>query len=110
MNNFLKISDGLDVTPLLTAIQRQPDLWDRHTIRKTRPGSPHVQMSDIWVRFRPISELTSPEKFNEPHFAEFYPAWYALPEMASIVFRIMAQVKAVYLGGILITKIPPGGH
>lgn len=61
------------------------------------------------MRFRPIAELTSPEKFREPHFAEFYPAWHALPSLQPIVFDLMAKVQAVYLGGILITRISPGG-
>lgn len=108
MKHFAKIASGLNVAPALAQIESQPELWDRDPERMTATGSPHVQSSDMWLRFRPRRELTSRQRFGEPHFAEFWPAWHALPGLHPVVFDIMARVGAVYLGGILATRIPAG--
>lgn len=109
MKNFELIKSGIDVGPLRQQLSEHPELWDAHEGRTT-PESPHYGVSDIWVRYRAKSELTSSERFREPHFAEFYPAWDLLPAMRPIVFSLMTRLEAVYLGGVLITKIPAGGH
>lgn len=107
MKHFELIDSGIDVSPLLSQIAAHPELWDQHGARRT-PGSPHFDVPDIWVRYRAIEELTAAWKYAEPHFAAFYPAWDLLPALKPIVFDVMAKAKAVYLGGIFITKIPPG--
>lgn len=106
LKHFQKICEGIDVEPLRQQIAAQPELWNQHP---ERLGGPFSGTGDIWCRFRPASELTSPERFGEPHFAEFYPAWHALPGLRPIVFDLMARTQAVYMGGILITRIPAGG-
>ncbi len=110
MSNFIKLKSGIDVSGIVSQLDAHPELWNANDER-TREASPHYAIPDIWVRFRAHGELTTPGAFREPHFAEFYPAWHALPALEPIVFDIMASVRprAVYLGGILITKIPPGG-
>lgn len=108
MKYFQHIAD-YDIHPLKAELACSPDLWNQHNARKTAEGSPHAQMDDIWVRFRDPDELTSPEKYNEPHEAVNYPAWDALPAFELIVDDIMARVEADALGGILITRIPPQG-
>lgn len=109
MKHFAKIAEGLNVAPALAQLAAQPEIWGRNRERLDVAGSPHAQTKDIWLRFRPQHELTSPEKYGEPHFAAFWPAWHALPGLHPIVFDIMARVGAVYLGGILMTRIPAGG-
>lgn len=111
MKNFLQIADGVDVTPLLLAIKQHPELWNQFSIRKTTTGTPHTEMSDIWVRYRPFEEFdpANPKAFLEAHFPVWYPAWHALPQLRPIVFGMMARMEATHLGGILITRIPPGG-
>lgn len=113
MNNLVKIAQGIDVAPLLLAIARQPHLWNRHTVRKTAPGTPHSDMSDIWLRYndeKPFKASGDYSTFNDAHDAIFYPEWYALPQVRPIVFGLMARTEAVRLGGVMITKIPPGGR
>jgi hypothetical protein len=109
LKHFRLVASGLPVSALRSQILAQPELWDAHPGR-TNEGSPHYGVPDIWVRYRAIEELTEPAHFGEPHFASFYPAWRALPALHPIVYGLMAREKAVYLGGILITKIPPGGE
>lgn len=109
MSHFQLLRSDLDVAPLVDQLAAHPELWDWYPARTKQPNSPHIETSDIWLRFRDPRELTSPERYGEPHFAVFYPAWHVLSAIQPIVFSIMADVRAVYLGGILITRIPPGG-
>jgi hypothetical protein len=107
MNNFQRIAQNIDVIPLLLAIKLQPELWDAHGLRRERPLSPHYSAPDIWVRYN------APEKINEPDFTEeHYPIWYPsyqkLPQLRALIFPLMARLEATHLGGVLITKIPPG--
>lgn len=106
MNDFTLIDSGIETAPFLAQIEEHPELWNQNDGR-TREGSPHYGIPDIWVRYRAQSEVTDPAQYNEPHWASFYPAWDLLPAMHPIVFGLMAKVRATYLGGILITKIPP---
>lgn len=104
MRNFLKIADGIDVGPLLMELHRQPELWNQHRERKDSAGTPHSEMSDIWLR-----HAKSREEFQTPHFARWYPAYSKLPSVRKLIFDSMARANASHLGGVLITRIPPGG-
>jgi hypothetical protein len=106
---FHQIAQGIDVRPVLEQLDAQPELWDQLPFRRTAPGTPHSQMTDIWLRFRPAAELIHPWNYAEPFHSVFYPAWRALPALHPITFALMSVVRAVELGGILITRIPPGG-
>lgn len=110
MRNFKRLREGFNVAAVLHELGENQHLWDANKDRTVSPDSPHFGVPDIWVRFRAKEELTSPQAFSEPHFASFYPAWGNLPSLHPIVYDLMAQVRAVYLGGILITKIPAGGQ
>ena len=69
-------------------------------------------MKDIWVRYRAEEEFDpeKPEEFISPHFSVWYPAYYALMQLRPIIFGMMARVEGTHLGGVLITRIPAGGH
>ena len=56
MKHFLKIGIEDFYPRVLTELASHPDLWDRHSIRKTSPGSPHTRMSDIWVRYNELHQ------------------------------------------------------
>lgn len=99
------LTNGVDVMPLLWAIQGNPQLWNQHTARTEDPASPHHEVHDIWVRYAP------PEQAHEtgPHEAIWYPsAAPILAEVQAIVYPLMQFVKGDRLGGVLITKIPAG--
>jgi hypothetical protein len=104
----IKLAEGVDVSPLLAEIEAHPELWNAHSARRDAPGSPHTQMSDIWVRYNHPSALKDPSTFNDEHFPVWYPAWEALPSLRQIVFSLMSATEGEHLGGVLITKIPPG--
>ena len=77
--HFRQIHHGLDVGPILAELDAQPDLWDQHPERRTAPGSPHVGMTDVWVRARAYSDLQTLGAFREEHRPVFYSAWHRLP-------------------------------
>lgn len=103
MKNILPILSGVNVMPLVLALQRNPQLWDQHTTRTADPTSPHHGLSDIWVRYG--DNVTDAEK---PHDSVWYPAYRELPQVREIVFDLMRFVEGERLGGVLITRIPPG--
>lgn len=107
MTHFQKIG-RIDPAPLLAEVLSHPELWGQNPDRGVFSHSPHREMQDIWLRFRDRKELEVPEDFYGPHVSVWYPAWSHLPAARSIVFDLMRQVEATQLGGILITKIPPG--
>lgn len=110
MIHFQRVMEGVAVQPLIEALERQPDLWDAHRLRKDAPGSPHCRMSDVWIRYNAIERLDpeNPAAFNEEHIPVWYPAYAALPELRPILFGLMAAAEGEMLGGVLITRIPPG--
>lgn len=105
MRHFQRLAEGIDVFPLLHAIQRQPVLWDQHTIRTTHPGTAHSAVSDILVRF---NDLANPEAVINDREAVEFPAWKALPQIRPILFNLMRAVEGVQLGRVIITRLPPG--
>lgn len=112
MRHFLKIESHIDIAPLLQQLEA-PDnahLWNANDERKTRTGTAHAAMSDIWVRYNAIEKLDrrNPGDFNKEHVPVWYPAWDKLTALHPIIFNLMARVDGEMLGGVLITKIPPG--
>lgn len=99
------LTHHLGVKPLARQIDAHPELWDQHPMRRDFPGSPFKNASDIWVRFLPPDRVA---ETGQPHFAEFYPCWKLFTALHPIVFSLMHRVRAVHLGGIMITKTPPG--
>lgn len=94
--------------PLVMALQRNPQMWDENPQRKEIYV--HSDVSDIWVRYNPVENYTDMVSFNAEHDSQWYPSYYLLPQVRDIVFPLMHQVEGVRLGGVLITKIPPGGQ
>lgn len=113
MSNFQQIAAGLDTEPLRQALVRQPELFGRHRERTQDPSSPHHGSVDLWLRFRDHrdkAKCSSWAEFAGPHEPIWYEEAAMLPEVRRVVFDVMRIVEAEKLGGILITKIPPGGR
>lgn len=108
MKHFIQLGN-VDVLPLLLQLDRNPQLWDANDTRTSHVGSPHSDVSDIWLRWRKAEELTSPASYNEPFINfQWYDAMNLLPAVRPILMDIMARVGGTALGGALITKIPSG--
>ena len=99
-----KVFSRVGVEQLRWTLRDNPSLWDTDTRRTSPTDSPHHGLSDIWVRY------AAPEiaHVDLPHQSVWYPCEKVL-DTKSIVMPLMAQVKGEQLGGVLITRIPPGG-
>lgn len=96
-----KIADGVNIIPMLWALQKNPHLWNADLMRTKDPESPHHEVDDIWVRYSKVAEL------HGPHESSWYPAAEVLP-VRDIIYPLMQFVKGEQLGGVLITRIPAG--
>lgn len=103
MQRIKPVASGFDVKPLVAALA-DPGLWDR--IRFRKEAYEHSQMSDIWVRYNDIKNLG--EHFNDEHESVWYPIYHEIQEFRPLVFDVMGLVFGERLGGVLVTKIPPG--
>jgi len=103
MKNFFKVGE-VNVQPLLHAIQRQPELWNKNSLRTKFPGTPHSEADDIWLWF---NSENSDDPANDRETVP-YPAWDFLPQARQIVFDLMRAVEACQLGRVIITKLTPG--
>jgi hypothetical protein len=83
---------------------RNPRIWDVYPFRRG-PKSPHRELSDIWVRYNHIKNIGP--HFNDEHESQWYPVVDEIPAAKTICEQLATDFNAD-LGGVLITKIPPG--
>lgn len=115
MRNFLLLASGVDVTPLLLAIKRRPELWKEDTYLRDYPQGPFKQIESIMLRF-PVkgvyeteAELKNHQSTYDQHESIDYPAYAVLTEARSIIMALMTRVGGERLGRVMINKIAPGG-
>lgn len=106
MADFKLVAQCNLVGRLYQELDLQPELWNQHSARRDAPDSPHTEMSDIWLRYNHPKNFGP--GFNDEHVPWNYPAWRALPTARKICFDLMSLTQGEMLGGVLITKIPPG--
>lgn len=107
MKNIMMISRGINVVPLALELKRQPQLWNQQTSRTVYDGSPHAEVDDIWVRF--AGSFAATNGGEKQHESVWLPPSDLLPSAKSHARAIMSLVQGDSLGGVLITKVPPGG-
>ncbi len=109
MNAYNKIHFGLHVEPMVQEIADYDFLFGEFNAR-AEAGPVHADMQDIWVRYGDISEMIESGDYSK--IADYHDSiWLKdLPEVKKICFDVMALVDGERLGGVLITKIPPGGQ
>lgn len=105
MTPIRSLGVGFDVRELVAQIHSHPSVWNRHT---TRLYGAHSKVSDIWVRYNAWENFTDRETFNGPHESVWYPVIDDIPAVVPLVLDVMRTVQGELLGGVLITKIPPG--
>lgn len=110
---FCRIASGLDVGPLLRAVQRQPALWGAFPLRTAYPGSAHQDVLDILLRFADLTAFRAtgnPNSLFDGLTSRWYPPIHRLPEARPLVSSILHITGAESLGRVILTKLPPGGH
>lgn len=103
------LENGYNVAPLVDQLAAHPDVWNRHTGRTDAYGTPHKQVDDIWVRYNAPENIGKPA-FHEEHESSWYPCVADIPAAWSLARRVWRQVGGWRLGGVLITRVPPGGR
>jgi hypothetical protein len=116
VRKFLKISTGVEVMPLLLAIERRPQLWREDTYLRDYPQGPFGEVETIMLRF-PVKTVHQTEEELANHLSRYdqhenidYPAYRILPEARPIVMSLMSFVGGERLGRVMINKIKPGGR
>lgn len=99
------LSRGVNVAPIYWALQSNPQLWNEHTSRTANPNSPHHGLDDIWARFGEPGRADD----GAAHVSKWYPSADVLG-VKPLCMDLMHAVGGVELGGVLITRIPPGAE
>ncbi len=101
----------LDVAEAVKQVDAHPEVWNTHRMRTEQYGTPHNGVSDIWVRYRNWADYTGDwAAFHDEHESEWYPVVTTFPAVWSLTRKLKRFVGGKRLGGVLITKIPPGGR
>lgn len=121
MKHLRPLIPDIEIGPVLADLEAAPELWNQYKLRTEYYGGEHNQVSDIWVRYRPWAdyvdlraahpEATALYKFvADPHDSAWYPGSDKLLNVKRLTFELMLHFEVERLGGILITRIPPGGE
>lgn len=107
---FSRVSSALDVSSAITEIQCNSHLFGELNARKGEIDSPHYEMDDIWVRYGDVSALVESGDYSS--IADEHDSiWLKdMPAVRRVCFDIMAMVDGERLGGVLITRLQPGGE
>ena len=103
-----KILDNVDIKVLQDYLINHPEIFGKYDYRTVLDTSPHRDSTDIWVRYGDFDKHGLKIIPNE-HDSVWFPVLLEIPTVAQIAFHLMLAVHGERLGGILITKVPPGG-
>ena len=112
MTTHMLVTDSLPTGTVVEEFMVCYDRFDEHPYRRSGPGNPHMDMTDIWMRYnnlQPFLDKGSFEGFGDEHDSVWYPVSDKLPSAKAMAFALMATVEGERLGGVLVTKLPPGG-
>jgi hypothetical protein len=119
MKHFLKIAEGVIVTPLMLAIARRPELWKADTYLRDYAKGPFGEVESIMLRFpekRVFEQEAELEAYKrgeskfDQHESIDYPAYAMLPEARPLIMGIFNTVAGERLGRAMVNKIKPGGR
>lgn len=126
MKNFLRMAEGVDIMPLLLAIQRNGQMWQEDTFLRHYPQGPFEDVQTIFLRFPerivfddedPAEQARKIELYKQnllpgvdQHESIDYPNYALLPEARPLVQALMARANGVRLGRVMINKISAGGQ
>ncbi len=100
------LNTDMDVRPLLTSIEAQPDLWDQIQARQHTPGSPHVDTRSIFLRWS--AQQTIEAVFSDVESID-YPAFNRLPQARDLLALSAAIVGAKQIARVMLVSLKPGG-
>jgi len=102
MKYFQRLREGVETARLLNLLLVNPRWWDADPVRRSFPGSAHIEASDILLRWGENSLDAIPAWDREP--------MKAMPAFKETAVAIMQTLKGVQLGRVIVTRLPPGGR
>ncbi|HXN95979.1 MAG TPA: aspartyl/asparaginyl beta-hydroxylase domain-containing protein [Candidatus Acidoferrales bacterium] len=110
MKNFLRLAQGINMTPLMVQIQRQPELWKADTYLRDYPQGPFNDVETIFLRFPPASLSELERGTKDQHECAWMDGTLHLPASRGLIFNLMTTVEGERLGRVMLNKIRPGGR
>ena len=116
MENFYQIAHSINVTPLVLAIKRRPEIWKADTFLRDYPQGPFGDCESIMLRFPPItvvqmeSEILDALSKVDQHENVDREEYKILHEARPLIMALMTAVEGERLGRCIINKIKPGGR
>jgi hypothetical protein len=111
MRYFDRLATGAPIANLRNQLSRHPELWNADTFRTKYPGTAHVDVDDILIRFSDTGKCgTSTIVMGDGGELVWHPAAQTLTEVRPLVLALMAQVGAYGLDRVIISRIRPGGQ
>jgi hypothetical protein len=110
LKNFLKLAQGINMTPLMVQIQRQPELWKADTYLRDYPQGPFEDVETIFLRFPPCSVSELERSTRDQHECVWMDGALHLPSARGLIFSLMGTVEGERLGRVMLNKIRPGGR
>lgn len=106
MLNFERITTGLDVAPLLAALEPLAVYWSDVTLRQSFPGSPHADTECIYLR-GPM--VTTADPHNEVD-SEMYPA-ARHPSVQAAMDALLERIglPVAEIGRVMVVRLKAGG-
>jgi len=105
---FQKIAEGVDTVPVLSALQRHPELWNAKRFRTTFENTPHGSVDDIWIRFSDDSKTTDTASVMADGDCVWHDAIKVLPQVRGIILDVMRRMEAYAVDRVIITRLAPG--
>lgn len=110
MKHLFRLASGINMTPLMAEIQRQPELWKADTYLRDYPQGPFEDVQTIFLRFPPSSVTEMERDAKDPHECVWMDGALHLPAARSLIFNLMQTVQGERLGRVMLNKIRPGGR
>ena len=112
MKNFLLVAAGLDMTPVRQELMLHPELWGAEKFREEYANSPHVDATDIVLRYSPPEALdrANTALAQNSNTSVWYPASRILQTWKPLVRALATKVEAYSLERAMFVSLPPGGR
>lgn len=119
MRNFQLLAQNVNVTPLLNALYRQPELWKEDTFLRNVPQGPFGETDTVYLRFPDKVEVTQEQlelylknqlAGHDLHECKWREEISKLPEARAHILTLAASLGATRIGRCMINRIVPGGR
>jgi hypothetical protein len=110
VKNFQIIATGVDVLPIVHALQRSPELWREDTYLRDYPQGPFQDVETVFVRFPPMSVSELARSQADQHECVWMDGAIKIPRTRELALWLMNRVEGERLGRVMINKLRPGGR